>query len=505
MIKVLKKQIFFSIFVSCLLLLFPIYNQAINHTGLSISGYTDISSLQLTKPTLNYSYTANYHTKTPISIEQPTAQTNSFKQRCDFRDCRFVKISSIPLLFVAAGAFSWNAREKYRETRNRYVPDFNNNYDDYLQYGSTISYYALNLSGIKGKHTVGRATMNFLYGQVIMHLTDYLLKNTTHVLRPDGRAYNSFPSGHTATAFAGATFLHKEYGQYRDPMYSLFGYAMATGTGMGRQLNNRHWVSDVLVGAGIGILSTELGYWIGDKIHGNKGTYQQLDKKGLLSANINPSFIEMKLGTAWPLEHELPNENHLNMCNGFTTAIEGAYFFNRNIGIGGAISLSSIPFSKETLSIDNTNVQQIASGTYSQALGGKGFCIGPFFDFPLSPKWSFATKLIAGYGKGVKGSLSVNVKPEYQQAFGQRLVVEQYKPGESLVVTTGISIRRIISQTVSVRGYLDYFHSNPTWNVSTIKNVNLQTGAYEMDEYVNQGRLSANCLTAGFALTAIIW
>lgn len=75
--------------------------------------------------------------------------------------------------------------------------------------------------------------------------------------RPDGSNNKSFPSGHTATAFMAATMLHKEYGG-RSPWYSIAGYSMATVTGVSRMLNNKHWLSDVLVGAGIGILGVSV-------------------------------------------------------------------------------------------------------------------------------------------------------------------------------------------------------------------------------------------------------
>ncbi|MEG2554845.1 MAG: phosphatase PAP2 family protein [Odoribacter sp.] len=38
-------------------------------------------------------------------------------------------------------------------------------------------------------------------------------------------------------------------------------YVVATGTGLFRMYNNRHWCTDVLAGAGIGILSTRIAYW----------------------------------------------------------------------------------------------------------------------------------------------------------------------------------------------------------------------------------------------------
>jgi membrane-associated phospholipid phosphatase len=56
-----------------------------------------------------------------------------------------------------------------------------------------------------------------------------------------------------------ATFLHKEYG-HKSIWYSIGGYSIATTVGVMRVIGNRHWLSDVFVGAGIGILSTELVY-----------------------------------------------------------------------------------------------------------------------------------------------------------------------------------------------------------------------------------------------------
>ena len=51
---------------------------------------------------------------------------------------------------------------------------------------------------------------------------------TAKEMRPDGSTANSWPSGHTATSFVGATILHKEYGLTRSPWYSIAGYSLAT-------------------------------------------------------------------------------------------------------------------------------------------------------------------------------------------------------------------------------------------------------------------------------------
>ena len=84
------------------------------------------------------------------------------------------------------------------------------------------------------------------------------IKYAVHELRPDGSAYNSFPSGHTATAFLGAELMRLEYGWG----YGAAAYAIATGVGVLRVYHSRHWVSDVLAGAGIGILSARIAWWL---------------------------------------------------------------------------------------------------------------------------------------------------------------------------------------------------------------------------------------------------
>ena len=88
-----------------------------------------------------------------------------------------------------------------------------------------------------------------------------IVKNTGNIERPDGSSNNSFPSGHTATAFMGAEFLYQEYKDV-SIWYGISGYIVAAGTGYFRMYNNRHWLSDVAAGAGIGILSTKIAYWI---------------------------------------------------------------------------------------------------------------------------------------------------------------------------------------------------------------------------------------------------
>ena len=131
--------------------------------------------------------------------------------------------------------------------------------DDYLQYAPAFSVYALDLLGVEAKHNVLDRTLVMASSHLLMGLTVQTTKHTVGVLRPDGSNTKSFPSGHTATAFVGAHILFREYGD-TNPWIGVAGYAAAIATGGLRVVNNKHWVSDVVAGAGIGILIAEVAY-----------------------------------------------------------------------------------------------------------------------------------------------------------------------------------------------------------------------------------------------------
>ena len=154
--------------------------------------------------------------------------------------------------------------EKIRSIKNEIREDhpfFRTKIDDYLQYAPALAAYGLDAMGIKGRNNFRDRTMIYLLSNIMLTTTVFSVKKLSQQLRPDGSNHFSFPSGHTAEAFASAEFLYQEYKDV-SPWYGVTGYVIAAITGYLRMYNNKHWLGDVVAGAGIGILSTKVAYWI---------------------------------------------------------------------------------------------------------------------------------------------------------------------------------------------------------------------------------------------------
>jgi len=171
-------------------------------------------------------------------------------------------------------------------------PHFMTPVDNYLQFSPGLAVFGLHALGIPGKHSLG--DQSILYGMTILLSTAVVfpLKSITHEQRPDQSGYNSFPSGHTTMAFASAEFLRQEY-ENISCWYGVAGYAVATATGILRMYNNKHWLSDIVAGAGMGILSARVVYWIYPRIREIGG------KKKFSRSVVMPFYQQGGGGLAW--------------------------------------------------------------------------------------------------------------------------------------------------------------------------------------------------------------
>jgi hypothetical protein len=183
--------------------------------------------------------------------------------RLDFRyndKKRGIKPFIAPAVLITTGTilhFSTDAKENFQDWVQENF-SYSGHTDDYIQYAPLVVVYGLNAFGVKGKNNFGNRTAIVVKSLLINDLMVSSLKSWVDSDRPNGEP-RSFPSGHTSVAFALAHFMHKEYGE-RSAWYSIGAYTCATTVGFMRVAKNAHWISDVIAGAGFGMLSTELVY-----------------------------------------------------------------------------------------------------------------------------------------------------------------------------------------------------------------------------------------------------
>ena len=312
--------------------------------SVSLANYSEQSSntLDLSTPSVTTLEVPEMKVNTKMDFDFFKSKTNPGVKPYKFMDdMTFVGIP----LFVAGWAlkgdkamFRVNAKAEQGGKKNtQLLTDFKTGIDDYTQFFGPAMVVGLKLGGYEGRSDWPRLLASAGMSYAIMAGLVNGIKYTAKEMRPDGSTANSWPSGHTATAFVGATLLHKEYGLTRSPWWSVAGYGVATATGVMRVLNNRHWISDVMSGAGIGILSTELGYAIGDLFFKQKG----LLRNDLILDNKRPSFFSISMGVGLgnkDLEFESDGETRNIKFRAATVVdAEGAYFFNKYIGVGGRL------------------------------------------------------------------------------------------------------------------------------------------------------------------------
>ena len=359
------------------------------------------------------------------------------------------------------------------------LSDFKTGIDDYTQYFGPAMTLGLKLAGVEGRSDWPRLLSSAGMSYVIMAALVNGIKYTAKEMRPDGSTANSWPSGHTATSFVGATLLHKEYGLTRSPWYSVAGYGVATATGVMRVLNNRHWISDVMSGAGIGILSGELGYAICDLLFKGKG----LLRNDLEVDYENPSFFSISMGVGIGSKEIGFSENDLVDKDNYVgnpasfilddpikfraaTVVdaEGAYFLNKYVGIGARFrvramsaksfgAFSNIAFLEsydawirmgemytgegelyddnakqafiEKIGFDTPNspITDIGGIVKSDHLAEFTGSVGVYFNIPLSKRFALGTKALIG------------------RSFTQELDIDGYAKGNVMNIDYSVTLQ----------------------------------------------------------------
>lgn len=129
----------------------------------------------------------------------------------------------------------------------------------YTVVGDVLGRRPLHVGAAVSLWIIGKATDNariahvgsdIIRSQAVSGLLTVGIKVATSRERPDGES-RSFPSGHTSTAFATATVLQRHFGW----KVGTVAYALAGSVAWARVRDDRHWLSDVVMGSAIGIVS----------------------------------------------------------------------------------------------------------------------------------------------------------------------------------------------------------------------------------------------------------
>ncbi|WP_282123574.1 phosphatase PAP2 family protein [Algibacter mikhailovii] len=474
------------IFVLTITTGFAQYAVSPNHANSYASNYRSVTTNVLPSPKVNFSQlyldeNGNFQNN-DLSAANSNLNTSS-QSYMMYQDStavkqKWYKTDTGTSLIIAGGLitagtimhFNTDFKVGVKDEINRYLPDFHNAIDDYTQYIPYAAVFALDAAGIKSKHSTYRKISTIGTAIGINLIVVQGLKYSIAEPRPDGSSNNSFPSGHTATAFMGAHIFHKEY-KHRSPFYSIAAYTLATFTGVMRQLNDRHWISDVFAGAGIGIGTTELAYFLNDGWWKEKGI-NEIEETNRVINESKPSFLGVKVGYASLVNSTDGNEPGLEAKEGFKISFEGAYFFNRNLGVGGEIGFQSFPNT-----ISDALKQEFADEGFEvlpQSSGNRLYYFGPYYQIPFG-KNIVGTKLHAGLISGPNTKIFVR---ENQETFDlkedapQEYVYADYDPKSSFSYATGIYYRRVLNKNLSVGAYFDYAWADLKYDVTYMDDFN---------------------------------
>lgn len=299
-------------------------------------------------------------------------------------------------------------------------------YDNFTQWTPLAANYTLKLAGVESRSKLGRMFVSQALSGLVMVGMGNCVKSLVQRDRPDGRDDQSLPSGHMATAMLSAYVLNKEYG-HKSPWITVGGFACAGITGFSRVKNDRHYLTDVVAGAGIGLVASEIGYFLGNLIFKDKGLNNIERSKNNFDRYRTPSFLGVTFGGVSPTFNV--DDMGLKTCSdrGVEESINGAYFFNPYLGVGGKLLLSSMKFEPADQSTTKTDASlDILSTT-----------VGPYFSYPISSRFRI----------GATGQVGCSWMKE---------TYEEKRSNHGLSYNTGLTLDFRTSEDVSVRLFADY-------------------------------------------------
>ena len=256
---------------------------------------------------------------------------------------------------------------------------------DYMQFAPAALMLSMKAAGIESRSSWTGMIGGCAASGVIMAGMVKGMKHMTDMPRPDASDTKSLPSGHTAVAFMSATMLSIEYG-HLSPWVTAGAYGLATATGLMRIGQNKHWASDIVTGAGIGILATELGYMVAEAVTGRKPSGTHGSGRRIMRDDERRSNIGLYTGLYFPTGSITDGSGkRLRRLAGTVTGIEGAWYLWRNVGLACHVSLSESRIVADGAGITDAKEKAWTAG------------IGPCAAIRLTPGWSLNARVAAAY------------------------------------------------------------------------------------------------------------
>ena len=248
--------------------------------------------------------------------------------------------------------------------------------DDYIQYSPAVIMLLTKACGYQSKSSWGRMLTADAFSVGLMAIGVNGLKYSLRRMRPNESRRNSFPSGHTTTAFTLATMLHKEYG-WRSPWFSIGGYTIASSVAIMRLVNNMHWMSDTIVGALLGIGATHLGYYLSDLIFKEKGINSNYEKEEYFYDKGKRMYeMELMFSKRFVLGNNQLKKSGILPKQGANVSINAYIPIIPRIGVMARLGAGSM---------ENTNVYNTIAGIY--------------YNYPFGKRFQTEAHVMAGYAR----------------------------------------------------------------------------------------------------------
>lgn len=311
--------------------------------------------------------------------------TSSYTIHCESSLSRIAGAAYIPLPLIAAGIIaSHNDRHDIGPSPTP-LERHGDGAADYMQFAPAALMLSMKAAGIESRSSWTGMIGGCAASGVIMAGMVKGMKHMTDMPRPDASDTKSLPSGHTAVAFMSATMLSIEYG-HLSPWVTAGAYGLATATGLMRIGQNKHWASDIVTGAGIGILATELGYMVAEAVTGRKPSGTHDNGRHIIRDDEQRSNIGLYTGLYFPTGSITDGSGErLRRLAGTVTGIEGAWYLWRNVGLACHVSLSESRIVADGAGITDAKEKAWTAG------------IGPCAAIRLAPGWSLDARVAAAY------------------------------------------------------------------------------------------------------------